>query len=65
MKKIGNHACDAKPVAGASAPRKRKPVSWAASWKAWPVSCAATATAATELEPPTGGDRRITLLRGS
>ncbi len=65
MKKIGNHACDAKPVAGASAPRKRKPASWRASWKAWPVSWAATATAATELEPPTAGDSRMVRSRGS
>ena len=61
----GNQSCEAKPVAGTSAPRKRKPASWWASWNACPVSWAATATAATELELPTGADRRMTLPRGS
>jgi hypothetical protein len=65
IRKIGNQAWVAKPVAGTSAPRNRKPASWRASWNAWPVSWAATATAATELEPPTGGESRIVRVRGS
>ena len=61
----GNHACEAKPTAGASDPRIRNMDSRRASWKACPVSCAATATAAIVSELPTGWLRRITFARGS
>ena len=64
-RKIGNQACEAKPAAGTSAPRSLKPASPRACWKACPVSWAATATAATELELPTGADSRIVFERGS
>ena len=56
---------EAKPTAGTRLERSRNEASCLASWNAWPVSWAATAMAAIELELPTGSDRRMTLPRGS